>query len=74
MTRPGPGFAEILDQGLDVVGAAVLGEIVGEVVVHSERGAHLGKSPGDCEADTSSATHSGHERRSSIQREVGGHV
>ncbi len=34
--RPGPAFAEILDQSIDVVDAAVLGEIVGEVVMHGE--------------------------------------
>ncbi len=42
--------------------------------MHCERGAHLGKSPCDREADAALATHSGHERRSSIQGEVGGHA
>lgn len=70
----GPGSVKVLDQYVDVVGGAVLSDVVGEVVVHREGGAYLGKSPCDREADAALATHPGHKCGSSIQGKVGRHA
>lgn len=70
---PGPRFAEIFNQSLYVISAAVLSQIVGEMVMYGQRGAHLDKPSSDRKANASSATHPSHERRPSIQREVGLH-